>query len=73
MKMVFDGYRESLMADHCLDENGRLVVRDDLEAIEECRQAYQLERQRQKLTIERITFIALGMLIAVGLVLISNG
>lgn len=68
----FDGFRETLLADHCIDDRGRLVLREDYEAIQECREAMRQERERRGRTIDALTFAAIGMLVAVAVIVIGG-
>lgn len=68
----FDGFREELLGNHCLDDDGRMVLRDDYEAAEECRAALREERRRRQARIDALTFTALGMLAALLLLILGR-
>ena len=70
--ITFDGYREMTLTDHCVDDRGRLVPREDFEAAEECRAAFVEERRKERALIDGLTFTALGMLVAVLLIVIGE-
>ena len=68
----FDGFRESMLTDYCIDDNCRYQLRDDFEAAAECRQAYREERRRRQAQIDALTYMAVGMLVAVLLLVLGR-
>lgn len=68
----FDGFRESMLTDYCIDDNGRYQLRDDFEAAAECRRAYREERLRRQSRIDALTYAAVGMLVAVMLIVLGR-
>ena len=70
--LYFDGFDELRMSDMALDDNGRIVPRDDYETHQEILEAIRDEQHRRRVVPTMMVAAAWGMLLAL-LVLWAGG